>query len=106
MQGRLKCLGSSTHMKQRFGGGYLLEVHCADNDDAQARLAAFIGRELGGEETEDRHFGRAKFRLPIGGKVKGRYNSLNSFPVSSHALCCAVSRAGDAAELLNEQSCC
>ncbi len=68
-QGRLRCLGSSSHLKLRFGGGYLLEVHAADDDMAQARLAAYVARELGGEETEDRHFSRAKFRLPARGQV-------------------------------------
>ncbi|EIE27381.1 P-loop containing nucleoside triphosphate hydrolase protein [Coccomyxa subellipsoidea C-169] len=71
-QGRLRCLGSSSHLKLRFGGGYLLEVHAADDDAAQARLAAYVARELGGEETEDRHFGRAKFRLPACGQSMAR----------------------------------
>lgn len=69
LQGRLRCLGSSSHLKLRFGGGYLLEVHAADDEGVQARLAAFIARELGGEPSEDRHFGRAKFRLPVRGQV-------------------------------------
>lgn len=69
VQGRLRCLGSSSHLKLRFGGGYLLEVHAADDEALQARLAAFVAAELGGQELEPRHFGRAKFRLPAGCQV-------------------------------------
>ncbi|CAL8463070.1 g2604 [Coccomyxa elongata] len=71
-QGRLRCLGSSSHLKLRFGGGYLLDVHAADDEGVQARLAAFIARELGGAPSEDRHFGRAKFRLPVRGQAMAR----------------------------------
>jgi hypothetical protein len=75
LQGRLRCLGSSSHLKLRFGGGFLLEVHAADDDAAQARLAAYVARELGGTETEDRHFSRAKFRLPARGQVRASKNT-------------------------------
>jgi hypothetical protein len=68
-QGRLRCLGTSSHLKLRFGGGYLLEVHAADDEAVHARLAAFVGRELGGQEVEPRHFGRAKYRLHAGRQV-------------------------------------
>lgn len=64
LQGRLQCLGSTSHLKLRFGGGYLLEVHAPDDEALQARLAAFIARELGGQEDEERHLGCAKYRLP------------------------------------------
>ena len=64
MQGRLQCLGSTSHLKLRFGGGYLLEVHAPDDEALQTRLAAFIARELGGQEDEERHLGCAKYRLP------------------------------------------
>ncbi len=64
VQGRLQCLGSTSHLKLRFGGGYLLEVHAPDDEALQARLAAFIARELGGQEDEERHLGYSKYRLP------------------------------------------
>ena len=70
LQGRLRCLGSSSHLKLRFGGGYLLEVHAADDDGVQARLAGFVTRELGGQPLGSGHFGRVKFRVPAGGQVR------------------------------------
>lgn len=70
MQGRLQCLGSTSRLKLRFGGGYLLEVHAPDDEVLQARLAAFILRELGGREDEERHLGYTKYRLPAEGQVR------------------------------------
>ncbi len=70
LQGRLRCLGSSSHLKARFGGGSLLEVHAAVEEPVQARLAAFVARELGGRPLGEGQFGRAKFRLPAGAQVR------------------------------------
>ena len=69
VQGRLQCLGSPSRLKLRFGGGYLLEVHAPDDDALQERLAAFIARELGGQQDEGRHLGYAKYRLPADSQV-------------------------------------
>lgn len=69
VQGRLQCLGSPSHLKLRFGGGYLLEVHAPDDEALQERLTAFIARELGGQQDEERHLGYAKYRLPADGQV-------------------------------------
>ena len=63
-QGRLQCLGSTSHLKLRFGGGYLLEVQAPDDEALQARLGAFIVRELGGQADEERHLGHTKYLLP------------------------------------------
>ena len=64
LQGRLQCLGSTSHLKLRFGGGYLLEVQAPDDEALQARLGAFIVRELGGQADEERHLGHTKYLLP------------------------------------------
>ena len=64
LQGRLECLGSTSHLKLRFGGGYLLEVQAPDDEALQARLGAFIVRELGGQADEERHLGHTKYLLP------------------------------------------
>lgn len=29
--GRLRCIGTSQHLKVRFGGGYTIEVRCSDS---------------------------------------------------------------------------
>jgi hypothetical protein len=69
-QGRLRCLGSSSHLKLRFGGGYLLEAHAADDAGVQARLADYVTRCLGGRPLGEWHFGRAKFLMPSRGQVR------------------------------------
>ena len=63
-QGWLQCLGSISHLKLRFGGGYLLEVQAPDDEALQARLSAFIARDLGGQADEERHLGHTKYLLP------------------------------------------
>ena len=40
-------------------------MHAPDDEALQARLGAFIARELGGKEDEERHLGCAKYRLPV-----------------------------------------
>ena len=79
LQGRLRCLGSSSHLKLRFGGGYLLEVHAAEDEGVQVRLAGFVTRELGGQPLGSGHFGRVKFRVPAGGQVRSRTTHCNTF---------------------------
>ena len=32
----MQCLGSSQHLKSRFGGGYMLEVKLKDEKDVEA----------------------------------------------------------------------
>ena len=70
LQGRLQCLGSTSHLKLRFGGGYLLEVQAPDKEALQARLGAFIVRELGGQAHEERHLGHTKYLLPAKHQVE------------------------------------
>ena len=74
-QGRLQCLGSTSHLKLRFGGGYLLEVQAPDDKALQARLGAFIVRELGGQADEERHLGHTKYLLPAKHQVGWSANS-------------------------------
>ena len=75
-QGRLQCLGSPSHLKLRFGGGYLLEVQAPNDEALQARLGAFIVRELGGQADEQRHLGHSKYFLPAEQQVGCSLHSL------------------------------
>merc|ERR1712054_659821 len=43
--GRLRCIGSQQHLKNRFGDGYKLEVSTEPAADADA-LQAFVGNEV------------------------------------------------------------
>ena len=48
-QGRLRCLGSPSRLKARFGGALALEVQAGAGAAAQAALAAWAATELGAE---------------------------------------------------------
>jgi hypothetical protein len=67
-QGRLRCLGTPTHLKARYGGGYILECDAPDDATSRAALAAFVADKLGGVSAEERHMGRARFLLPRAGR--------------------------------------
>ena len=70
-QGRLERVGSITGLKERYGGGCLLEVCARQQEPDQARrLAAFLEDELGGRQLGESQFGRAKFQLPARGQVR------------------------------------
>ena len=48
-QGRLRCLGSPSRLKARYGGALALEVQAGASAAAQAALAAWVAAELGAE---------------------------------------------------------
>ena len=48
-QGRLRCLGSPSRLKARYGGTLALEVQAGAGAAAQAALAAWAAAELGAE---------------------------------------------------------
>lgn len=49
VQGRLRCLGSPSRLKARYGGALALEVQAGAGAAAQAALAAWAAAELGAE---------------------------------------------------------
>ncbi|KAK9833394.1 hypothetical protein WJX81_001382 [Elliptochloris bilobata] len=64
-QGRLRCLGSPSRLKARYGGALALEVQAGAGEAAQAALAAWAAAELGAV-LQSQHLGRARFSLPAG----------------------------------------
>lgn len=48
-QGRLRCLGSPSRLKARYGGALALEVQAGASAAAQAALAAWAAAELSAE---------------------------------------------------------
>eukprot|EP00884_Botryococcus_braunii_P019123 jgi/Botrbrau1/5895/Bobra.0366s0073.1 len=66
-QGRLKCLGSPTHLKELYGGGYVLECDAAADTAALNALTRFVAEELRGFPAEEGHAGRARFLIPRSG---------------------------------------
>jgi hypothetical protein len=61
VSGQLKCLGSATHLRSRFGNGYQLDINTRDTHIAAARdwiLHQFVGSSI--LEAQGRNL---KFRL-------------------------------------------
>ncbi len=65
-KGRLRCLGSSVHLKSRFGAGYTLSV-AAPDEAARARVKGVFRETLGVEavagESGEQHL---SFKVPAG----------------------------------------
>ena len=62
VDGRLRCLGSVTHLKSAHGGGYTLELRCAPA--ACARAAAVLAAALPAATLQEEQAGRLTFALP------------------------------------------
>jgi ABC-type multidrug transport system ATPase subunit len=55
VNGRFRCLGSSQHLKSRFGGGYSLEIKISISASKQAvtEITNFVARAMPGSKYED-----------------------------------------------------
>jgi len=62
VSGRLRCLGSAQHLKQRFGKGYQLELNCLIEKVAQVK--AFVLAQFPGSKVLEHHDRNIKFNLP------------------------------------------
>lgn len=66
-QGWLKCLGSPTHLKEVYGGGYVLECETPPDGSTLDALTRFVRQKLRGFPAEAGHGGRARFLIPRSG---------------------------------------
>lgn len=83
--GRLMCLGSSQHLKGRFGEGYVVDAKVASAADGSgeegARKAAAVRAALeaavtGGAKIAEAHAGRLKIRLADAEDLPGAFDAL------------------------------
>uniref|UniRef100_A0A8C7A8Y8 ABC transporter domain-containing protein n=1 Tax=Neovison vison TaxID=452646 RepID=A0A8C7A8Y8_NEOVI len=95
VNGRFRCLGSTQHLKNRFGAGHILtlRVPAARSESALALVAtAFPGAEL-----REAHGSRLRFQLPPGGRcalsrvfgelaARGAEHGVEDFSVSQTTL--------------------
>jgi ABC-type sulfate/molybdate transport systems ATPase subunit len=92
VSGRLACLGSSQHLKSKFGQGYLLEAKVAD-PSREAELLQFVHTLSPGAVVNESHHGHVKFSLP---QVRCRRCLLSCFcllvawPVPPRLAACVV----------------
>lgn len=61
VNGQLKCLGSSQHLKSRFGRGFQLDISTAENDATAAR--AFILQHFSDAEKLEDYGGKMKYKI-------------------------------------------
>jgi ABC-type multidrug transport system ATPase subunit len=59
--GRLRCLGSSTHLKQVYGSGYQLDVNVAES--AQAAFQEYLTEAVGTVSILEQHGASLKFTV-------------------------------------------
>ncbi|KAK3251895.1 hypothetical protein CYMTET_38785 [Cymbomonas tetramitiformis] len=62
--GRLSCIGSPQHLRQRFGTGYRLEVRMSKREE-QAALSELVRSTFAGAQSQEDHMGRMVFSLPL-----------------------------------------
>lgn len=64
VNGRFRCLGSTQHLKRRFGAGHTLTLRVPT--DQHEGAMAFVVAAFPGAELRERHGGRLRFQLPQG----------------------------------------
>jgi ABC-type multidrug transport system ATPase subunit len=62
VRGRLKCIGSIQHLKNRFGRGYMMEINTVESQREVVKQLMF--KQFPGVELTEFHAGRLKFQLP------------------------------------------
>lgn len=95
VNGRFRCLGSTQHLKNRFGAGHTLtlRVPAARSESA----LAFVGTAFPGAELREAHGSRLRFQLPPGGRcalsrvfgelaARGAEHGVEDFSVSQTTL--------------------
>ncbi|XP_074207442.1 phospholipid-transporting ATPase ABCA7 isoform X3 [Camelus bactrianus] len=66
VNGRFRCLGSTQHLKGRFGAGHTLTLRVPLSRSESA--AAFVAAAFPEAELREAHGGRLRFQLPPGGR--------------------------------------
>jgi hypothetical protein len=69
VSGRLKCIGSANHLRQRYGHGYQLDVNVPV--DRVNQMKAFIIDHFPGSQVLEHHDSNIKFRIRKGDRSLG-----------------------------------
>ncbi|XP_075213435.1 phospholipid-transporting ATPase ABCA1-like isoform X2 [Lycorma delicatula] len=64
VNGEFKCLGSSQHLKNKFGGGYSLAVHCPEGENTVQSVKEFVSLKLDKMILQEEHHTRLRYQLP------------------------------------------
>jgi ABC-type multidrug transport system ATPase subunit len=74
VSGRLQCLGSSQHLKSRFGTGYQVEIRCTEGRTEDT--LAFCQREIPVLHMEEHHGTFLRFMAPASLDLAWTFQSL------------------------------
>lgn len=64
VNGEMKCIGSSQHLKSKYGDGYTLDFKLEDNPEYMAKMTELLQSEVGEFETRESHKCHAIVILP------------------------------------------
>jgi len=65
VNGRLRCLGSAVHLRNKFGDGYTLRMRICDHSEKRRNaIIEFIQRHLSTAQLKEHHFSYVQFGLP------------------------------------------
>eukprot|EP01083_Nonionella_stella_P079939 219442_1 len=64
VDGRLKCLGSLSHLQTKFGSGYQLDINTGRRREDVRRLKAFVNRTFPDATLLEIHGSNVKYRIP------------------------------------------
>jgi len=80
VNGRLMCIGSSQHLKSRFGSEYQVEAHVVGDDTRKLGFQQFMFNQFPGSSVMEIHADYIKYRVP---KVNpnGRLTFANMFRI-------------------------
>jgi ABC-type glutathione transport system ATPase component len=80
VSGRLKCIGSANHLRQRYGHGYQLDVNVSV--DRVNQIKEFVAAQFPGSQVLEHHDSNIKFRIRKDRSLGGIFLILNSHRTS------------------------
>lgn len=71
VNGRLRCVGSSQHLKSKYGGGLEMEIKTRDDEKCVNRIKAFVTNLVPSVRLQEDFGGKLRYSLPRMAPVNG-----------------------------------
>uniref|UniRef100_A0A0A9WJK3 Retinal-specific ATP-binding cassette transporter n=1 Tax=Lygus hesperus TaxID=30085 RepID=A0A0A9WJK3_LYGHE len=62
VNGQFTCLGSSQHLKNKYGKGYLLIIRCAENSKEEVK--EFMSQRISSSKITEEHYTQLRYEVP------------------------------------------
>ncbi|XP_063236956.1 phospholipid-transporting ATPase ABCA7-like isoform X2 [Bacillus rossius redtenbacheri] len=62
VNGTFRCLGSTQHLKSKYGGGYMLTVRCSE--EKRAATLGLVAERLPRAQMKEQHYNQLRYELP------------------------------------------